>query len=467
MDEFEKSQISEKDKETRLQMTALNFGKKHYKSEFDEFTATENKLFFQDVIEKFKTKNLSIEIKHVPSLKQISAIKECVEISINRHKEFLAKENNQIDNDKNEQHGNVAMSEEIKFIEDKEEHDILKKNIHEYVSHRMNNGIKNKFTNLKKEDLEILYAEVKKELDNAKSPINEKTKILNNIQRKSVEKCVERAVNRFENKQLKSADKDFDENKNALDYNPRKFKKKGYRKQDPHIYIKDSDIIYGEWKMQRGQALRQFEFFYDSRASAEQIADGKATRYVRIKIPTLENRQKAHGDDAYKFGIDENGIDRDDKNRKPYIQIPFDELQKVCTSAKDKLMTNGFKEEEVNNLKIWYINNQNKDDRQAQFTTYFKALRYDVPRGNPLYNKFDKPQSKKGVTFWDLQKIFPKNQEELKQVLRRQVTRVVQSSGKNKSHEKEKEKNVNKDHDKEIKQDTDKKIKYPMKDLTR
>lgn len=156
----------------------------------------------------------------------------------------------------------------------------------------------------------------------------------------------------------------------------------------PHVYIKPNTIEYGEYKINK-DGKREF---------IPHLHSTKGDRYTRIYLPTVKNRTKVHGDQAFKFGYDSNGIDLD--ARKAYIQVPAD----CITAAYNKDL----------DMKQWYFNNPN-----AEWNVYFKAGR------DPKTRTWDKPDKVK-IGIQEIMHIFPDTQEKAFKISPKRKKRDIQ-----------------------------------------
>lgn len=156
----------------------------------------------------------------------------------------------------------------------------------------------------------------------------------------------------------------------------------------PHVYIKPNTIEYGEFKINKN-GKREFKPHLHSKTGE---------RYTHIKLPTVKNRTKAHGDQAYTFGKDSNGIDLD--SREAYIQVPAD----CITAAYNKDL----------DMKQWYFNNPD-----ARWNVYFKAER------DPKTRTWDKPDVKK-IGIQELMRLFPDSQEKAFKISPKRKKRDIQ-----------------------------------------
>lgn len=156
----------------------------------------------------------------------------------------------------------------------------------------------------------------------------------------------------------------------------------------PHIYIQSSKIEYGVHKI-NNQGKNEYKPHLHSRTGEQ---------YTHVKLPTMKNRTKVHGDQAFKFGIDSNGIDLD--AREAYIQVPAD----CITEAYNKDL----------NMRQWYFNNP-----EAQWNVYFKAQR------NPQTRSWDKPEVKK-IGIQELMRLFPDTQEKALKISPKRKKRDIQ-----------------------------------------
>lgn len=180
----------------------------------------------------------------------------------------------------------------------------------------------------------------------------------------------------------------------------------------PHIYVNQRQIKYGQYQTNKESGKREWKLFEHSILKGK---DGEPLKMARVMLPDLEKRQKVHGDEAKAFGtiIDEkSGIEINRDERSAYIQVPVVELKAITNTKGEKT-----------NLRALYFNNQ-----QATFNVYFGAKKYEVNRGNELWNKFDNAGKEKvGVDV--LQKIFPTTREEVKR-LSSQIVRPAKEQQK-------------------------------------
>lgn len=167
-----------------------------------------------------------------------------------------------------------------------------------------------------------------------------------------------------------------------------------------HVYIPPNRIERGKYIF-TPEGQRKFVFYRHSKRPDE--------LYTHVKLPTMKQREKAHGENAYRFGTDSHGIDLD--AREAYIQIPSE----CMTQAWDKSL----------NLMQWYFNNPN-----AHFKVYFKA------QHNPLDHTWDKPDVPViGVN--EICRMFPDNKEKALQVHPKRKKREVQKAPEKESKSKE------------------------------
>lgn len=156
----------------------------------------------------------------------------------------------------------------------------------------------------------------------------------------------------------------------------------------PHVYLPKGSVEYGVYKMDKKGKNEYIQHLHSKTGDP----------YTHVKLPNLKKRTKTHGEQAYRFGIDKNGIDLD--QREAYIQVPAD----CITHAWNK---------DINMLQ-WYFNNPD-----ATFNVYFKA------QYNRETHTWDKPAKPK-IGIQEIMRMFPDTQEKALKISPKRRKRDIQ-----------------------------------------